>query len=88
MRAVATVPFLSLISFQRLSAAAVAPLASRVHSVLLLQRLSRASAIQKSALTEPSHRYPVNCVKSDANLLQQIAHDSQLPLQLLQQKET
>ncbi|GAA6103812.1 uncharacterized [Tachysurus ichikawai] len=28
MRAVATVPFLSLISFQRLSAAAVAPLAS------------------------------------------------------------
>lgn len=38
MRAVATVPFLSLISFQRLcaAAAALAPLASRGHSVLLL----------------------------------------------------
>lgn len=43
MRTVATVPFLSLISFQRLSSSPPA--------------FSRASASPKSALTEPSHRF-------------------------------
>lgn len=66
MRAVATVPFLSLISFQRLSAAPVAP---RLHSALV-QRFPRASASQISAWTEPSHHLYPDCVKSEATLLQ------------------